>query len=196
MISWLKGQMSALDATDLLKVWINWQELIFYWPLKGEMSGAFLVRSEAGAELLSVKTRWRVQHLRVIRSLSSQSSQASLTQMSLISCQGHQRLMMSDDMWLGRGPGWGWRGRGAPCSLTSRPWSLITGQEQDNRELLHMTVFTGGMIFQTLRGSDWDKKKFFSLKTYSSSDVKEIVIVLLYWFWKITQHIWCALYNV
>ena len=31
------------------------------------MSGGFLVRSEAGSEILSVKTRWRVQHWRVVR---------------------------------------------------------------------------------------------------------------------------------
>ena len=31
------------------------------------MIGGFLVRSEAGVEILSVKTRWRVLHWRVVR---------------------------------------------------------------------------------------------------------------------------------
>ena len=31
------------------------------------MSGGFLVRSEAGTEILSVKTMWRVQHWPVVR---------------------------------------------------------------------------------------------------------------------------------
>ena len=61
--------MSAENAIDILKVIIyrNKMLMIFFQTLKGEVMGGFLVRSEAGAEILSVKTRLRVEHWRVVR---------------------------------------------------------------------------------------------------------------------------------